>query len=156
AAVFAVDRFDRQRIDRTMSQLETLLSAGIADPSIAIRDLPLQDETERASLLSFSCGPTVPYAGEPIHQQIRRRAREHPGQVAAQVDDDLLTYGALDHQSDVLAAFLQARGIAREEIVGVCLDRGLDVFVALVAVLKAGAAFLMLDPTHPPNRVAHL
>ncbi|WP_441247619.1 amino acid adenylation domain-containing protein [Kitasatospora sp. McL0602] len=92
----------------------------------------------------------------PVHELFRRQAARRPAATALVDQDDVLSYGELDSRSDRLAARLRALGVRAEVIVPVCLDRGLPMVVALLAVLKAGGAFLPLDPAHPDRRLWQL
>jgi len=91
---------------------------------------------------------------ESLVDRFRRVAERHPDRRAAVCGDSSLCYGELDRLSDRLAARLKARGIAHEELLGVCLERSVEMVVATLAVLKAGGAYLPLDPTNPSRRLA--
>ncbi|HEX8868960.1 MAG TPA: amino acid adenylation domain-containing protein, partial [Lentzea sp.] len=87
---------------------------------------------------------------------VEAAARDHPEAVAVRCHDEELTFRELDERANRLANALRARGVRVEDRVAVCLDRGLDLPVALLGVLKAGAAYLPLDPANPPGRLAFL
>src|SRR2546430_8886441 len=91
-----------------------------------------------------------------IHERFERQAARRPDAVAVSCGDDGLTYGELDRRANRLAHRLRALGIAPEERVGVCLERSAELVVALLAVLKAGAAYVPLDPELPPERLAYI
>ncbi|MFE2174452.1 amino acid adenylation domain-containing protein [Kitasatospora sp. NPDC059462] len=91
-----------------------------------------------------------------VHGLVRARAAHDPRALAVLDDDEALDYGELDARSDRLAAVLRALGAGPERIVPVCLERGADLVTAWLAVLKAGGAFLPLDPAHPRRRLARL
>jgi len=90
------------------------------------------------------------------HQLIEAQVRRDPRATAVVFDGGSLTYGELDDRSTRLAHHLQRRGVGAEVLVGICLERGLDLAVALLAVLKAGGACVPLDPTYPPERLAFM
>ncbi|MFC5662279.1 amino acid adenylation domain-containing protein [Kitasatospora misakiensis] len=91
-----------------------------------------------------------------MHGLIRTRAAHDPETVAVIADEETLTYRELDTRSDRLAGMLRGLGVGPERIVPVCLERGADLVTALLGVLKAGGAFLPLDPAHPRRRLARL
>ncbi|MER7754513.1 amino acid adenylation domain-containing protein [Kitasatospora sp. NPDC097643] len=91
-----------------------------------------------------------------VHGLFRARAAHDPEAVAVLTDETTLSYRELDLRSDRLAAALRARGVGGEQVVPVCLERGPDLVVAWLGVLKAGGAFLPLDPTYPARRLAQL
>ncbi|MFE7559329.1 amino acid adenylation domain-containing protein [Kitasatospora sp. NPDC057500] len=94
--------------------------------------------------------------GLTVHGLVRARAAHDPRALAVLADGESLDYGGLDARSDRLAAVLRALGAGPERIVPVCLERGTDLVTAWLAVLKAGGAFLPLDPAHPHRRLAAL
>ncbi|CAM3366748.1 non-ribosomal peptide synthetase [Kibdelosporangium persicum] len=145
--------FDQTRMVRLLDNLEMLLAAAIADPARAPWALPMIPTAERDRLLFGWQGEAVPAGPELIHQQFRRRAQADPDALAARMDGKDLTYGDLDRRSDTLARRLRALGVGKEEIVALALNRGLESFVAMIGVFKAGAAFVVLDPAHPANRL---
>ncbi|WP_185921570.1 non-ribosomal peptide synthetase [Streptomyces sp. WAC06614] len=95
-------------------------------------------------------------AAVPVLERFAAQVRTAPGQAAVVDGDGVLDYRALDASSDRLAAELGARGVGAEDVVALCLRRGRDAVTAMLAVLKAGAAYLWLDPRHPAPRVAAL
>ncbi|WP_162795511.1 non-ribosomal peptide synthetase [Nonomuraea lactucae] len=88
-----------------------------------------------------------------VHHQFEDRAAEAPTSVAVAIGDEHLTYGELNSRANRLARYLRAAGLGRDDLVAVCTDFGLELVVALLGVLKAGAAYLPLDSTYPRNRV---
>lgn len=155
-ATFAHDLFDQSRADRLLAELEMVLTAAIAGSGRTLAELPLTGELEQRLLLSEWQGPAIPYDMEPVHEQVRRRARQHPSQVAIRFGTEELTYAELIRRSEALAAGLRARGVRHEEIVAVALGRDIDTCVALLGVLLASAAFVMLDIASPPTRLGYL
>lgn len=112
------------------------------------------DETDLALENSHSPATGKYSVVESLVDRFRRVAERHPDRKAAVCGDSSLSYGELDTLSDRLAAQLRARGIAHEELLGICLERSVEMVVATLAVLKAGGAYLPLDPTNPSKRLA--
>nr|WP_225975914.1 non-ribosomal peptide synthetase [Paracidovorax avenae] len=100
--------------------------------------------------------PVAVDGNDAIHLLFERQARLRPDAVALRFEDDALTYGELDRRANRLAHRLRAAGAGPEARVGVALGRGLDLVVALLAVLKSGAAYVPLDPDYPPERIAYM
>jgi amino acid adenylation domain-containing protein len=92
--------------------------------------------------------------GALVHQQFQAQAEQTPEAIAVAVEGKLVTYADLDRRSNQLAHYLQARGVGPEVVVGICLERSLELLVAVFGVLKTGGAHLMLDPASPSSRLA--
>ena len=91
-----------------------------------------------------------------VHQLIEAQARLTPDSVALEFRDQCLTYSELEERSTKLANFLRTRNLPLESLIGVCLDRSLELSVALIAIMKAGCAYLPLDPGFPEERLAYM
>jgi amino acid adenylation domain-containing protein len=153
---YSTELFDRSRVQRMIDQLERVLSAVLADPSLRLSELPLLSDGEREQLLAAGRGPERPYRADPAHVVIAEVAARTPQAVAAVFEDQQLTYAELDRRADRLARYLRSLGVGHQDVVAVALERGFDVLVALIGVLKAGAAFTVLDSGHPRNRLAFI
>ena len=150
---YATDLFDRPRVERMLGHYGQLLAAVAADPGLRLSQVPLLTDEERRQVLHAWQGPAQPYRRAPVHQLVAEQAVRTPEGIAAVCAGRELTYGELDRRAGILARFLRERGVGREDVVGVALERGLDVPVALLGVLKAGGAFLAIDPSHPAARI---
>ncbi len=148
------DLFDATTVDRLLGQYETLLAAAVADPDLRLSVIPLLTAPERQQLLAeWNDGEDSPRdrtLPELFAEQVKRR----PDAVAVTCGADRLTYGELDRLSSALAHRLRAFGAAPEERVAICLERSTSLFVALLGVLKTGAAYVPLDSEHPAERQA--
>ncbi|HEV2734082.1 MAG TPA: AMP-binding protein, partial [Longimicrobiaceae bacterium] len=91
-----------------------------------------------------------------LHQLFEAQAARTPHRVAVEADDGALTYAELDRRAGTLAAALRARGVGPETRVGIFVDRSVEMLVALLGVLKAGGAYLPLDPAYPADRIAFI
>ena len=114
----------------------------------------LLDPAEEDRLRLASAGPVVTHQALAVHRLFEAQAARTPGAVAVTHGEASLTYAQLDERANGLAHRLVRLGAGPEARVGVCLERGVDLVVSLLAVLKAGAAYLPLDPEHPADRVA--
>jgi amino acid adenylation domain-containing protein len=145
--------FEAASMHRMLGHYLLLLEAVAADPARRLSELPLLSAPEAAQLLREWNDTAGSSPGAALHQLVSAQARRTPGAIAVACGDDELSYGELDRRSDHLARRLRRRGVGREAIVGVALDGGLATPVALLAVLKAGAAYLPLDPLYPRERL---
>jgi amino acid adenylation domain-containing protein len=127
-----------------------------ADPGRRLSDVPLLLPEERRLLEAWGRGPERPVPPAPVHELIRRQALRAGGATAVVCGEERLSYGELEARASRLAHHLRALGAGPEVPVGVCLERSPEMVVAVLGVLKAGAAYLPLDPRSPPARLAAL
>jgi amino acid adenylation domain-containing protein len=151
---YAADAFDRVTAERLAAQYAALLAAAAADPDARLATLPPIDARDRARVLGEWAAPEPPLP-EPtdVAALFAEWAARAPHAVAVTDGAERLTYAELDERAGRLARRLRARGAGPGAIVGVCLPRSADAVAALLAVLKAGAAYLPLDPAHPAERL---
>ncbi len=150
---FATALFDRDTIQRHVGYLTRVLEAMVADDTAPVARIDLLDETERTRLLvdfNDTARPELITATWP--ELFVAQVARTPDAVAAACEGRRLTYRELDVSSTRLAHALRARGAGPGAVVGLLDARGLDLLTAIIATHKAGAAYLPLDPTHPPQR----
>jgi len=148
------DLFDATTVRRLGRGFERLASAFAADPERAVFAAGLLAPAERHQLLVEWNDTPSPPAPELFHRLFAERAARRPEAVAAAFGDHRLSYRELDRRANRLAHRLRRSGIGPERLVGICLDRSLEVVTAILAVLKAGGAWLPLDPAYPRRRLA--
>jgi amino acid adenylation domain-containing protein len=154
---YATDLFDRATIQRMIERYAVLLEAACADPHLPIDDLPLLGAEERRSVLREWPGVVAADGDAPFaHERFQAQAARTPGAVAAVHEGAEFTYGELNERASRLAAFLRARGVGPESRVGIFLRRSPEMLAAVLAALKAGAAYVPLDPAYPPDRLAFM
>ncbi|MEO8429886.1 MAG: amino acid adenylation domain-containing protein [Acidobacteriota bacterium] len=151
---FDGSRFDRASIRRMLGHLATMLEAVARDVRTPLGALPLLTPPERTDLLAWSSPRGRHSSEQPIHAAVELAARRSPGAVAVDCQGSQLTYAELDSRANRLARHLRGLGVGPEVLVGVCLERSIELVVALLAVLKAGGAYVPLDPAYPPERLA--
>lgn len=156
SAEYATDLFDRWRVEALAGHLITALAAMVRDPRQPISAVDIVDDTERARLLAWGTAPLAEQFDEPVHARIARTAAALPDHPAVVFEGKTLSYAELDRRADLLARYLRARGVGHQDVVPLLIRRDLDTLVALLGVLKAGAAFATLDPDHPANRLAYI
>ncbi|MET0396874.1 MAG: amino acid adenylation domain-containing protein, partial [Longimicrobiaceae bacterium] len=150
---FRTDLFAPATVERMLEHFATLAAALADDPARLVAALPLMDAAERARVLEAAHGPTRAYPRHlSIHALFERQAARTPGAVAAVFDGGSWTYAELDRRAADLAHELVRRRLAPETRIGVFLERGPEWLAAMLAVLKAGAVYVPLDPSHPAER----
>ncbi|MEV7376932.1 amino acid adenylation domain-containing protein [Streptomyces lydicus] len=148
------DLFDEATARRMAGHLATLLDGIAAAPDTPVDDLPLLDAEERARLLDGWNDTTAAFPPpRPVHELFAERAARTPDAVAVRDAGRELTFAALEARANRLAHHLVGLGVAPGTLVGVCADRGVDAVVALLGVLRAGGAFVPLDPAYPAERL---
>ncbi|MCU1347984.1 MAG: hypothetical protein JWO56_1014, partial [Acidobacteria bacterium] len=154
---YASDLFESSTITRMASHFETLLRSLVADPDRPVAELPLLTEAERRAMIETAQGEHVePPSAASVCELFEAQAARSPEAVAVTCGDESLTYGALHERVLRVARHLVRHGIGRDDIVAVLLPRGLDFITALLAIGRAGGAFLPLDARHPASRTAQI
>ncbi|WP_410813373.1 amino acid adenylation domain-containing protein [Micromonospora sp. 067-2] len=151
-AEYATELFEPDTVHRLLGHYETILAGATAEPATPLSRLPLLTPPE---LARFAAGPvTAPWSPTCVHEMIAERARAVPGAVAVEYGSAALTYAELDRRTNQLAHHLRALGVGAEVVVALYLERSLDVPVAILGALKAGGAYLPIDPAYPAARIA--
>jgi amino acid adenylation domain-containing protein len=141
---------------RLRDQFACLLDAIAADPRTACGDLPMMTAAERRRTLESWNETSRPVADVPLPALVEAQAARTPSALAVVGDESALTYAELNARANRLAHRLVASGVGPEMTVGVAMPRSVELIVALLATLKAGAAYLPLDPSHPADRLASI
>ena len=147
--------FDRETVERLAGHYRRALAAGLADPALRLSRLPLLAPAERHAMLQAANATGHPPALT-VDALFTAAAAATPARVAVSSGDGNLTYAELDVAANRLAHLLRARGIGRGDRVGVLLERGVRLIVALLAVVRSGAAYVPVDPDHPAERIRFL
>ena len=138
-----------------MRQFLVLIGNIIKDPSRRISKIPMETDWEMRKTLALGAGLETPYERDScVHEIFEIQAAKKPSAVALAWEDDEMSYGELNHWANVLAARLTQAGVRKGAVVGLCLERSMQMIVGMLAILKAGAAFLPLDPANPRARNA--
>jgi amino acid adenylation domain-containing protein/non-ribosomal peptide synthase protein (TIGR01720 family) len=156
AMEFSTDLFDAPTVERMLGSFRVLLEGLAEDASLRLWELPILAPDEARSLRARTGGDASFPVSAGLHELFAARARLAPDAVAVTFEGENLTYAALDRRANQVARALAARGVGPEALVGVCLDRSIDMIVALLGTLKAGGAYLPLDPDSPRDRLAFM
>ncbi|WPO76489.1 non-ribosomal peptide synthetase [Streptomyces sp. KN37] len=154
AVIYGTDLFDEQSIDRLTGHLTTLVRGAVSAPRTPLSALPLLTAPEHEELrrLNATAKDLAPDAPRLLHEVVEEQARRTPEATALVHEGDRLSYAELNTRANRLARHLTSLGVGPERIVALSLERGLDVPVAILATLKAGGAYLPVDPTYPRER----
>ncbi|NHZ33324.1 non-ribosomal peptide synthetase, partial [Massilia rubra] len=154
---YASSLFEQGTILRLISAWETVLTAMAGDDQQTSSRVPLLSASERHRVLeTFNTTRQGEPAERTIHRIVEKQAENHPKAVALRCDGQALSYSELNRKANQLAHYLIGLGIEPDQRVAICMDRSLDMFVGLLAVLKAGAAYVPLDPGYPLARLRYM
>jgi amino acid adenylation domain-containing protein len=149
--------FDEHTMRQLSSHYATLLRSIVASPETSVSRLPILEAVEREELVAGMNRTDREYAREQtVLDLIEQQVKSRPEAIAVSFEGDLLTYADLDVRSTRLARHLQSVGVGPDWLVGLCLERGLEMVVGVLGVLKAGAAYVPLDPAFPAERLRYM
>ncbi|MGW1787175.1 condensation domain-containing protein, partial [Streptomyces sp. NPDC002143] len=156
AVEYATDLYDRATVADLVDRWTRLLRAVVADPAGPVGRIDLLSADERRRLLLDANDTAVPVDPAPLPTAFARQARTTPDAVALASGDTELTYAELDARANQFAHALVWRGVGAEDVVALVLPRSVDLVVAILGTMKAGAAYLPVDPEYPADRRAFM
>ena len=161
------DLFDAATVTRMVDHFQNLLQAIVLDPSQSIARLPLLSAIERQQILQLGSNTARPYPHQCVHQLFEAQVQQTPDAIALVAERtseteplsehaiEQLTYRALNQRANQLARYLQTLGVGPEVVVAIVMERSIDLVVSILAVLKAGGAYLPIDPAYPSERQSY-
>ena len=160
-AEYSTDLFNKATISSMLRQWQVLLEGVVANPEARLDQLPLLTSAERERLINSWNETRLSFAGpfpaeRSVQELFEAQAAAHPGALAVISDKEQLTFAELNRRANRLAHFLAARGMGPESLIGLFMERSAQMIVALLGILKAGAAYLPLDPALPRERLAFM
>ncbi|MBS9394630.1 MAG: amino acid adenylation domain-containing protein [Dolichospermum sp. LBC05a] len=151
------DLFDATTITRIGEHFQILLQAIVANQEMRISELPLLSEAQRHQLLVEWNDTQVDYPHDLcIHQLFEEQVERNPDAVAVVFEEQQLTYDELNCRANQLAQYLRSLGVSADVLVGICVERSLEMIVGLLGILKAGGAYVPLDPDYPTERLSFM
>ncbi|MFE1748583.1 condensation domain-containing protein [Coleofasciculus sp. H7-2] len=158
--IYSTDLFDKATINRMLGHFKTLLEEIVANPEQRVANLSLLSQSELHQLLVEWNNTQVDYPKNLcIHQLFEAQVEQNPDAIAVVFEDvetrviASLTYRELNIRSNKVAHYLQKLGVGAEVLVGLCVERSLDLVIGMLSILKAGGAYVSLDPIYPPERL---
>lgn len=154
ASEYRVDLFDASTIDRILQHFGTLLEGALANPDAPVASLPILTERERQQVFVEWNDSNASYPeNATIHSLIEAQVRRRPDAVALEFNDTRITYRELDERASRIAWNLIDAGAKPDDRIALCLERTPDMVACILGVLKAGAAYLPIDPAYPDDRI---
>ncbi|HEX5708787.1 MAG TPA: amino acid adenylation domain-containing protein, partial [Pyrinomonadaceae bacterium] len=151
------DLYDAATAERMVEHFQMLLEGVVRDPDENVSALPLLAEAEEQQLLVEWNRTATPYQRELcVHEMFARQAERAPDEIAILFDGTEVSYRELNRRANRLAHHLQKSGVGPDSVVGICFERSIEMLVSVLGVLKAGGAYLPLDPEYPQARLAFM
>ena len=155
--IYDSSRFDSATINRLMGHFQMLLEGLVANPNRRLAELPLLTAAEQRRLLIEWNSTRTDYPREGcIHALFEEQVERTPDAIAIVFEDQQLTFATLNARANQLAHHLQRLGVGPEVLVGICMERCVEMIVGVLGTLKAGGAYAPLDPTYPQTRLAFM
>ena len=149
-------RFDLTTTARMLKLMKSLIGSFVEGPQRRLRELEVHSSAERHQLLVDGNDTAAPLAGDSVRAPFEAQARRTPDHVAVATAEGFLSYRELDRRAAILARALRSRRAAPERRVGVFMERTPELIVALLGIVKTGAAYVALDPLYPRQRLAFI
>lgn len=152
---YSTDLFDPATINRMMSHFQCLLESAVNDPGVQISRLKMLSEIEKHQILLDWNDTEIPFpASDCLHQFFEEQVEKTPDARAVVHRDQSLSYRELNKRANCVAHYLRRHGVGPEALVGICVERSLQMIVGILGILKAGGAYVPLDPAYPRDRLA--
>ncbi|WP_165423155.1 non-ribosomal peptide synthetase [Ktedonosporobacter rubrisoli] len=157
AFVYATDLFTPATIERMIGHFSQLLQACVAQPDTKIARLPILSQRELQQMtVDWNATQVIYQDSHFLPRLFEKQVERTPHEIALTYKQAVMTYCQLDERANQLANFLMARGVTSETLVGISVERSLEMVIGLLGILKAGAAYLPLDPYYPPQRLEYM
>ena len=154
---YSTDLFDDATIARMNEHFQVLLVAIVANPDVEIGKLPILTEREKHQLLVQWNDTQTEYPYDKcIHQLFEEQVERTPENIAVVFEDQQLTYQELNIKANQLSHYLRKIGVKSEVLVGICVERSLEMIIGLLGILKAGGAYVPIDPAYPTERLSYI
>src|SRR6185503_5433700 len=153
---YSTDLFTEPTTRRLLEHYARLLATMAAEPDRRPGESPMLSATEREQLLIEWNQTSQPYPQECVHQLFEAQVRRTPESIAVGCQSEQMTYEELNLRANQVARYLQKRGVGPGTLVGICMERSLEMMVGLLGVLKAGGGYLPLDPGYPSARLGYM
>ncbi|MBV9788201.1 MAG: amino acid adenylation domain-containing protein, partial [Chloroflexi bacterium] len=153
---YNTDLFEAATIERLIGHFQILLQGIVAQPELPIARLPLLTEAETQQQTQWNATAIDYDLSQPLHTLIEAQVARAPEAVALVFEDTSLTYRELNARANQLAQHLLALGVQPETLIGMCVERSLELVIGLLGILKAGCAYVPIDPSYPRERLQFL
>jgi amino acid adenylation domain-containing protein/non-ribosomal peptide synthase protein (TIGR01720 family) len=153
---YNADLFDAATIQQMVDQYQVLLKGIVDNPEQRVSELPILNQPQQELLMEWNQTLREYTQKDCIHNLFESQVELTPDAVAVEQDGQKLTYRQLSDRANQLAHYLQSLGVKPETLVGICIERSLDMIIGLLGVIKAGGAYVPIDPSYPQERIAEI
>jgi len=154
---YNTDIYDTATIKRMIQHFHVLLEHAIKFPDMSVLDLPLLPVSEQRRILDEWNATVSDYpSGTTIQQLFEEQVQRNPENLAVRYDEVRLTYSELNRRANQLAHYLRKQGVGPDVLVGVCMERSVELVIGIIGILKAGGAYVALDPSYPKDRLTYI
>ncbi len=154
---FNRDLFKANTVERLVESFKTVIHAVVDNPDLLVSKIPLLSETEQHIIRHDWNATGVDFPeGKGLHQHIAEQVKRRPAATALVFEDRVLSYAELDLRANQLANHLRTLGVGPDVMVGLCVERSLELIVGALGILKAGGAYIPMDPAYPKQRLAYM
>lgn len=154
---FNTDLFNQETAERYMQHMDVLMQAVLDNPNTPVDALPMLTPAEQEyQLVTLNQSAQTYDTSTLVHELFEAQVQITPENIAVRFENDSLTYQMLNQQANQLARYLREQGVKPNDIVGICMDRGVELMVAILAVLKAGGGYLPIDSGYPQQRIDYI
>jgi len=149
-------KLSSQAVDQLLAQLNVIATDVVVNPDKNLIDISILSQNDKASFAEWNDSAQEYDASQCLHHLIEKQSLERPEDIALAFDEETLSYQKLNQKANQLARLLLEKGAKPDDLIGVMMDRSLDLIVALVAIHKVGCAYVPLDPVYPADRLRYM
>ncbi|EAZ91850.1 non-ribosomal peptide synthetase, partial [Crocosphaera chwakensis] len=154
---YNTDLFERETIERMVNHFQNLLKGIVENPQEKVAKLPLLTEGEKQKILVEWNETEAEYPKDKcIHQLFEEQVKRTPDAIAVVYENQQLTYQELNEKANQLGHYLQKLGVKPDTLVGICVERSMEMVIGLLGILKAGGAYVPIDPNYPQERIEYM
>jgi len=154
---YNTDLFDESTVEKLFHNFDIMLQGIVADPDQVVANLPVLTDQEKQQMLEEWNATEADFPDDKcVHEQFTHLAQLNQGAIAATYEGQQLSYHELNQRANQLGRYLQELGVKPDVPVGICMERSLEMVIGIMGALKAGGAFLPLDPAYPPERLEYM
>lgn len=148
--------YKSQTLERFFAHYKNILRTISTNVTVSLSEIELMSEDEKVQIASFSQTLELYPTDVLVHQVFEQQAERHPDKIAVVYQEQMLTYRQLNEKANQLARHLREKGVEKDEVIALMVDRSLEMMIGILGILKAGSAYLPIDPENPSERISYM